>query len=100
MYERAGFTLSLDSHGLTVSDAASHVQVFPMVEPNIAIDSVSDRAVVLRSPASNSNWVLQLDDAALVRGILRLSILPGPSSAKPVRVLPEAGVSASPRGVR
>lgn len=100
MYERAGFTLSLDSRELTVSDAAGHVQMFPMAQPDIAIDSVADRAVVLRAPQPNPNWVLQLDDAALARGALRLSVLPGPPLAKPARLLPEAGVAPGPRGVR
>jgi hypothetical protein len=100
MYERAGFILSLDPQGLTVSDAAGHSQMFPMAQPDIAIDSVADRAVVLRSPQPKPSWVLQLDDAALARGDLRLSVLPGPAAAKPARVLPGAGVAPGPRGVR
>jgi hypothetical protein len=100
IYERAGFTLSLDAQGLTVSDAAGHIQMFPIAEPNLAIDSVADRAVVLRSPRTNASWVLQLDDAALARGALRLSVLPGSAVAKPDRVLGESGGATGPRGVR
>jgi hypothetical protein len=100
MYERAGFTLSLGAHGLSVSDAAGHIQAFPVVDPYIAIDSIADLVVVIRSPRANSSWVLALDDAALVRGALRLSVLPGPAAAKPARVLPAAGLAPGPRGVR
>jgi hypothetical protein len=100
MYERAGFILSLDPQGLTVSDAAGHMQMFPMAEPSIAIDSVADRAVVLRSPQPGPSWMLQLDDAALARGALRLSVLPGPAAARPARGIGEAAIAPGPRGVR
>jgi hypothetical protein len=100
MYERAGFILSLDPQGLTVSDAAGHIQMFPLAKPDIVIDSVADRAVILRSPQPGPSWVLQLDDAALARGVLRLSVLPGPAAAKPGRILPGAGIAPGPRGVR
>jgi len=100
MYERAGFILSLDPQGLTISDAAGHSQMFPMAEPEIAIDSVADRAVVLRSPQPKPSWVLQLDDAALARGALRLSVLPGPAAARPARGIGEAGIAPGPRGAR
>jgi hypothetical protein len=100
MYERAGFILSLDPQGLTVSDAAGHIQMFPLAEPDIAIDSVADRAVILRPPQPKASWVLQLDDAALARGALRLSVLPGPAAARPARIPPGASIAPGPRGVR
>jgi hypothetical protein len=100
MYERGGFTLSLDSRELTVSDAAGHIQMFPMAEPDLAIDSVADGAVVLRSPHPGRSWMLQLDDAALARGALRLSVLPGLAAARPARILPGAGIAPGPRGAR
>jgi hypothetical protein len=100
MYERAGFILSLDPQGLTVSDAAGHMQMFPIAEPSIAIDSIADRTVILRSPEPGPSWVLQLDDAALARGALRLSVLPGPAAARPARGIGEGGAAPSHRGAR
>lgn len=100
MYERAGFILSLDAQKLTVSDPAGHNQMFPIPAPNIDIDSIADRALVLRSGRANSGWVLQLDDAALVRGALRLSVLPGAPLPKPASLSGKAGTPLGPRGVQ
>ena len=100
MYERNGFTLSIGSHGLTISNASNQVQVLPLPAKNLVIDSVADNAIVLRSERGISSWLLQLNNPSLARGALVLSELPGPPPIEPARLFRQDGAAMSSRGVQ